>query len=289
MLSLNGIAASWILFMMYSFAGWCCESTACSYRQRKFVNRGFLNGPYLPIYGSGSLAAVLVLGDVRNPVLLFLVGGLLTCVIEYVTSYAMERIYHARWWDYSERPLNLHGRVWIGGFFEFGVGIVCVVLLAQPVFSFLIRRIPSDMLIVVALVLLVVFCYDFIVTNLGLKSFRTKLDGILIDLKYRMGTLRESVPSRAALAQMVGWEHVRDWSLSEHISGAVGKIGEQMPAVQRPSMPQIPSLEELGEKFSHALNRQERRVVRAFPHLEPLDYQSYIDSLYEQLRKLNNK
>ncbi|MGL5174453.1 MAG: putative ABC transporter permease, partial [Olsenella sp.] len=112
--SLNGIASLWILFMMYSFAGWCCESTACSYRQRKFVNRGFLNGPYLPIYGSGSLAAIVLLKDVQNPVLLFLLGGLLTCTIEYLTSYVMERIYHARWWDYSKRPLNLHGRVWIG-------------------------------------------------------------------------------------------------------------------------------------------------------------------------------
>ena len=289
MLDLNGIAATWILFMMYCFAGWCCESVSCSVRERKLINRGFLNGPYLPIYGFGSLAAVMLLSDVQDLVLLFLLGGLLTCAIEYATSYVMERIYHARWWDYADRPLNLYGRIWLGGFFEFGAGIVCVVRIAQPEFTYLIGRIPSTMLVPSALVLLIIFCCDFIVTNLGLKGFRTKLDDILVDLKDRMGSLRESVPSRADLAQMVGWERVRDWSLTEHISGAVEKIGEQLPTMQRPSMPQIPSIEELGEKFSHALNRQERRVVRAFPHLEPLDYRSYVDSLYEQLRKLNNK
>lgn len=284
--SLNGIASLWILFMMYSFAGWCCESTACSYRQRKFVNRGFLNGPYLPIYGSGSLAAIVLLKDVQNPVLLFLLGGLLTCTIEYLTSYVMERIYHARWWDYSKRPLNLHGRVWIGGFFEFGVGILCVMYLALPGFTYLIGQIPDALLVPVAVVLLAIFLSDLAVTNIGLKRFRAKLDSILVDLKDRMSTLRESVPSRADLAQAVGWERVRDWSLSGHISDAMEKIGGQMPSVPRPTMPQIPSLEEIGEKFSHALNGQERRVVRAFPHIEPVDYQSYVDDLYEQLRKL---
>ena len=92
---------TWFLWLMiYSIIGWVYESTICSIGHRKLINRGFLNGPYCPIYGTG---AVLVL--------LFFAGALVTCSLEYLTSWLMEKLFHARWWDYSKRKFNIGGRV----------------------------------------------------------------------------------------------------------------------------------------------------------------------------------
>lgn len=102
-------------FMIYSVVGWIYETTLCSITDRHFVNRGFLNGPYCPIYGSGALLDVLILGRIENPFLLFILGVLVTCSLEYLTSYVMEKLFKARWWDYSDKKFNIGGRVCLLG------------------------------------------------------------------------------------------------------------------------------------------------------------------------------
>ena len=83
---------TWFLWLMiYSIIGWVYESTICSIGQRKLINRGFLNGPYCPIYGTGAVLVLLVLGRIQNPVLLFFAGAALTCSLEYLTSWLMEK------------------------------------------------------------------------------------------------------------------------------------------------------------------------------------------------------
>ena len=107
---------TWFLWLMiYSVIGWVYESTICSIGQRKLINRGFLNGPYCPIYGTGAVLVLLVLGRIQNPVLLFFAGAVLTCSLEYLTSWLMEKLFHARWWDYSKRKFNIGGRVCLIG------------------------------------------------------------------------------------------------------------------------------------------------------------------------------
>lgn len=84
---------TWFLWLMiYSVIGWVYESTICSIGQRKLINRGFLNGPYCPIYGTGAVLVLLVLGRIQNPVLLFFAGAVLTCSLEYLTSWLMEKL-----------------------------------------------------------------------------------------------------------------------------------------------------------------------------------------------------
>ena len=103
----------WFLwFMAYSFIGWAYESILCSIVGKRLVNRGFLNGPVCPIYGTGAVAVVWALGSFRDQVaVLFLLSAFLTTTLEYLTSWVMEKLFHARWWDYSGRLLNIHGRV----------------------------------------------------------------------------------------------------------------------------------------------------------------------------------
>ena len=98
---------AFLLLITYSLLGWCGEMVYCSIGQRRLCEkRGFLNGPLCPIYGHGALVVLLVLdGGCEHPALTFLLGALLTSLVEYVTSYAMEKLFRMRWWDYS-RPKN---------------------------------------------------------------------------------------------------------------------------------------------------------------------------------------
>lgn len=86
-------------FLFYSFAGWVYESILVSVSERRLVNRGFLNGPICPIYGCGAVLAIVLLHDLHNPFAVFLISSIGACMLEYVTSWGMEKLFHARWWD----------------------------------------------------------------------------------------------------------------------------------------------------------------------------------------------
>ncbi len=103
-------------FLFYSFVGWMYESILVSCQQHRLVNRGFLNGPLCPIYGTGAILGVaLILGNVHNPIIIFLISMVGATILEYTTSWVMEQLFHARWWDYSNFRFNLQGRVCLLG------------------------------------------------------------------------------------------------------------------------------------------------------------------------------
>ena len=126
----------WILFfLVYCFAGWCIESTFVSCRKRQFVNRGFLNGPVIPIYGSGAIVILFATLPVRQHlVAVFFLGMLAATILEYFTGAAMESIFKVRYWDYSNNPLNLHGYICLGTSLAWGVlSVILVRWLHTPV------------------------------------------------------------------------------------------------------------------------------------------------------------
>ena len=154
-----------ISFMFYSFVGWFYESTICSYAtQGKFVNRGFLQGPLCPIYGSGALLAVHLLGGIKEPIVLFVVSMLLSSVFEYSVSYAMEVIFHARWWDYSEYKFNLHGRICLLGTLLFGTGFCLIIYVVQPFINSLLSSYPRLLLQNVSLAFVIILLADIAFT-----------------------------------------------------------------------------------------------------------------------------
>ena len=112
-----GVDLYHVLFwlILYSFMGWIWESCYVSIKEKKLVNRGFVTGPVCTIYGVGAMSVYLVLRPLQDHGLwLFLGGIVLATILEYVTSWVMEKLFHTSWWDYSERPFNLHGRICLG-------------------------------------------------------------------------------------------------------------------------------------------------------------------------------
>lgn len=124
------------LFFVYSFAGWVTEVFLKFLEYKRFINRGFLIGPYCPIYGTGAviitMGAGLLLPVDRSWAMSFLIAFVLCGLLEYMTSYLLEKYFHARWWDYTRRPMNLNGRVWIGNLILFGIGGVLILKVFNP-------------------------------------------------------------------------------------------------------------------------------------------------------------
>ena len=126
----------WVLFFFfYSFAGWIWESCYVSVRKHRWVNRGFMHGPMLPIYGSGALVVLIsTIGVRENIILIFLFGMAAATVLEYVTGAGMERLFHVRYWDYSNQKLNLHGYICVSSSLCWGCfSVLLVRVLHVPV------------------------------------------------------------------------------------------------------------------------------------------------------------
>ena len=132
-----------LYFFIYSFIGWAQETVQCSVRERRFVNRGFLNGPICPIYGCGALLILTALLPLRRGLdhlwiavpAVFVIGGMIASALEYFTSWLMEKLFHARWWDYSKEKHNLNGRICLWVSIAWGVLAAALVFVIQPLFE----------------------------------------------------------------------------------------------------------------------------------------------------------
>ena len=136
-----------VIFFLFSVAGWCMEVTLKFIQYRRFINRGFLIGPYCPIYGWGAVAVTLIVGGLlarRGTIGETFLAGMVVCgALEYFTSWYMEKMFHARWWDYSTKPMNLHGRIWIGNLLLFGAASVVIVKGIVPFLLRALGKIPA--------------------------------------------------------------------------------------------------------------------------------------------------
>ena len=169
-----------MLFFAYAFLGWCIEVTLKYFQFHRFINRGFLTGPWLPIYGSGAALITVVIKGLAplefSVGTTFAVSFLLCGFLEYMTSYVLEKRFHARWWDYSQKPMNLHGRVWIGNLILFGLGGVLIVELINPVLLRLSEQLSFTLREVLAFSLSAVFIADYVVSHFVLKLVKTGVE-----------------------------------------------------------------------------------------------------------------
>ena len=177
----------YLCFMMYCFMGWLWESIPASFRNKRFVNRGFLNGPWIPIYGVGAIMVYLILGDEDLRVIpLFLSSGILDVTLEYITSWGMEKLFHARWWDYSEKPFNLNGRICLLGFVAFGAFSVIVVDYLQPLFMSWVEKLSLLTTNILFYTLAALFLTDLTFTLIEAFSIPQHLKQISLEMEqYR--------------------------------------------------------------------------------------------------------
>lgn len=159
------VATYFLFFMILSCCGWMMEMSVQLVTHRRMINRGFLIGPYCPIYGFGGLFITLFLTQFKNyPVLLFVMAVVVCSALEYLTSYFMEKIFHARWWDYSQKRWNLHGRICLETSTAFGVLGILFVYLVNPFLFETLSQIPENTLNMIAATLVALFIVDIAVS-----------------------------------------------------------------------------------------------------------------------------
>ncbi len=153
------------LFFIYSIAGWIMESVSISIRNKKFTNRGFLIGPYCPIYGVGVLLITILLRKYNDDAWITFFMSLLICgTLEYLTSYVMEKLFKARWWDYSQRKFNINGRICLETLIPFGLAGTFIIYVTNPFFLRYINMIPEIVMHIVTGALLIIYITDMIVS-----------------------------------------------------------------------------------------------------------------------------
>ena len=237
-----------IWFVLYSMVGWLYESTLCSITGRKLVNRGFLTGPYCPIYGAGAVLDLLLLGWIDNPVLIFFAGMLVTGTVEYFTSWAMEKLFDAKWWDYSGWKFNLNGRICLAGLVVFGAMSVRMIEVINPFVVRMTDLLPDIAVIVLAVVLAVVMAADTVFTVVSFKDFNKKLQEI-------QTFIHENVANSAEFFSKTK-EQLMESELHARASARLARFREK-------------------------LNGQERRLMKAFPRWKSVRYNDVLVKIRE--------
>ncbi|MBT1170335.1 putative ABC transporter permease [Bifidobacterium sp. SO4] len=195
------VMARWFLYWTaYSFVGWAWETMLSVVLRKRFEDRGMLNGPICPIYGFGALLVLGLLHDVRDPVALFLSSGVIACTLEYASSWAIEKLYHVRFWDYTGKPFNINGRVYLNGFLAFGAGATAVVLVVQPWMTAIVESWPNLVTGIAASVLFVATAVDWAITQAGLHSFDSRLARVSEQIKILKLEQIEAIDTRIDMA-----------------------------------------------------------------------------------------
>lgn len=218
-----------LYLFIYSVLGWICEVIYCRIVHGNWTNRGFLYGPYCPIYGFGALFIILLLSPfVSNPILVFLLSILVTTTLEYITSFLMEKIFNAKWWDYSNEFLNINGRVCLATAIPFGILGVLVMYFIHPYTTKLIELIPG-------------WIINYIVG--GLVSL-TLLD--IITTLSTLLNLKEKLSAAKLLAEKIS-ENGKDMAKNSEV---------------------IKQLEEIKISVIEKTNIFHNRIIKAFPNLQ---------------------
>ena len=171
---MNQIYIYIITFFFYSFLGWSMEVINVYRRQNKWVNRGFLLGPICPIYGYGCLSIIILLQKYSDdPITLTIMSIVICGLLEYFTSYFMEKIFKLRWWDYSDKKYNIAGRVCLENLIVFGILGASIMYLLNPLIVNILNKLPDITIEIIAIILFIIYIIDNILTFNVISKVKT--------------------------------------------------------------------------------------------------------------------
>lgn len=171
-----------LLFFIYSFVGWVIEVIYTGILTKVWINRGFLVGPLCPIYGCGAILLTLILNKYSNDYFVLFAGALIICsVLEYSTGYLLERIFKARWWDYSEFKFNINGLVCLETMIPFGIGGTLIVGVINPLLYKGLGFIPLNIKLIIGFIIWLVFIIDLIFSFKVVSTIKGSISNIRKD------------------------------------------------------------------------------------------------------------
>ena len=242
-------------FFIYGFIGWCAEVAFAAVKEKKFVNRGFLNGPLCPIYGVGVTAVVMLMRPFEENLLpLFAASAILVTVLEWLTGFLLEVLFHHKWWDYTEMPLNLNGYVCLPFSLMWGSACVVIVKLLHP---------------------LIFKGYSFLPVWIGTVFLSVLGAALIADLYDTVSGILKMNKKLEKMEEIVAELHQISEQLGENIYHNVMEGMERQEAIREKREEYHQSIrqreEELREKYAEFMehsSRTGRRMLRAFPKMQ---------------------
>ena len=233
-----------LLFFFYSFLGWCMEVVLKYIQFHRFINRGFYTGPICPIYGYGAILITLTIqwiSPFESAVgTTFAISFTLCGLLEYFTSYFMEKRFHARWWDYSNKPMNLHGRIWIGNLVLFGLGGVAIIHILNPVLLSFLNSFSLLTKEVVLTTFIAVFAADYVLTHFMMKLIKSGIERSEADSTEAMNReIRLLLSNRNIFYRRFADAYPNVIYQTERIKNRVNSIREEAERIRREAERQI--------------------------------------------------
>ncbi len=288
-------------FFVYAFLGWCAEVGYAATKTGKFVNRGFLNGPWCPVYGFG---VVIVLGCLEplsgNLPLLFLGSVALTSALEWLTGFALEKLFHQRWWDYSDEPFNLTGYICLRFSLMWGFACLFVVKLLHPTVVLAVDLLPRPL----GWVLLAGLCAALGVDLAATVSAIARLNRRLVLLDELAGRIREAsddlgedLADRVLDAAERGADWKEDWEdLAQRLAQrraqrraalaeGLDDLREDLQDRAETSRKQLQEWRASAQELLDKSSRGQRRLLRAFPSLRSVDHRAALERLRRRLER----
>ena len=279
-----------LLFFIYSFLGWCVEVAFVAVTAGKVTNRGFLNGPVCPIYGCGMIGVLLALLPVEKNVWLLFLGGMVICsAVELFGGWILDKIFHMRWWDYSDKKFNIGGYVCLAFSFMWGMAVVFAVKFVHHPIMAVVKRIPFQIQIIIVVVCGAVFVVDMIVTlkNLiGINKSLGQLDRLAESLHTVGDQLKDVVGNSAiTVAEKAeeGMEILDEKTADsrEKIAAATESSREKIAAATVSSREKIvAATENSRERFAGVREESAERIAKQLKELEEKR-----DAIMESLQK----
>lgn len=277
---MDSISTLFICFTIYSFIGWVCETILCSYLEKKFVNRGFLNGPFCPVYGFGAVLLQVTLfslnlsKSVLSVIFVFVAGALLTSILEYFTGWLLETLFHTTWWDYSKSRFNIKGRVCLKNSLAFGVMSVALIFIILPFVQGGIQSIPYNIRLLITIVLFIYFLADIFVTIKSMQNLNLRLEKI----SEAFASIKEK------FAHDENYDELTVSQKAERIREIV--FGDKTKKISG-------TFDSVREKIASLINNNEhfqKRIIKAFPHIKSTKYPELLSIIKDKvLRNKNNQ
>ena len=283
-----------LYFLIYSFGGWVVEVIFHAVALGKVINRGFLNGPVCPVYGFGVLSVFALLntiqsgGHVMNEGMIFLFGVVLATAVELIAGWLLDVCFHARWWDYSDKPLNFHGYICLEFSLIWGLAIVMVVKVFQKYVEAQTSHTPATWEWVVVAILYAVYLTDFIVTVAvirGLNKKLTRLDKVRSDLRIVSDKLSDTLATTTIdTAQKVGEGKVQAALARAEFRDATIAQKEKSIEMLRVKRAELQAqFDELSNSITNHTIVGQGRIIKAFPKMKHRDYSELIQELKKRL------
>ena len=270
-------------FFVYAFLGWCTEVAFAAVKTGKFVNRGFLNGPLCPIYGVGVVLVVLLLMPVhQNLVLLYVASTVLVTVLEGLTGFFMDKIFHHKWWDYTDQPLNIGGYVCLPFSLVWGVCCVLIVRVIHPVVGRGISALPVPLGIVFIVILEIALFADLGVTASSILKLNRQLDAMeKIAAELREFSDKVGANIYENVTDVMEFHEKAQEALEEATEEGRRRLEEAAEESRRRMEEHAQKLLDRYEELARSSARRSARFLKAFPTMR---FGRHIDIL-EELRE----